>query len=751
VDRSRTALSLAVATLALVAIPARLPAASVYDVYFAGMHNHTGYSDGVPGTIPADAYAGARANGLDIMTVTEHSEGFDVPVTLSEQCLPTEGGTLVECALADGINSVRKWDANQEQAEAATDADFVALRGFEWTSDVFDHINVYFSAAYTNAKIDGGYLTMDTFWKWLRTNKDAIATFNHPGDKGDSTWNDFEYVPDADFRMAGVEVFNGGKSKDYFESGHVARALDKGWHLGLVGAQDTHTDDWGDPNSYSRTGFLLPALSTDAVRDAMLARRFYATTDANLDLSFTADGEPMGARLNRPVGQAVTLTVDAADPDGEPVSKVELFTNGGALAGSTTGAPATFTASSGWGEAWYLVRVTQADGEKAYSSPIWIGANSHAGGEWLAGDLHVHTQNGHDTCATPTTKVGGASCDEPWTWSFSPAERIALAKERGLDYLAITDHNNILSQSDPAWAAEEALGELILVPAYENSLPGHAQMLGAEKCYPGPTADDEGIPVCTRDSSLAGVIGARDALRADGGAFQINHPGDRDWFDEFGHQVVPDSVEVWNIGVWAWQPPAPSANDNDFAMEFYDGFLDAGYRVAATGGSDSHWRLTSPVQGVGQPSTWIFSSGRTWQDITAGIRAGHTFVSWQPPAYLSPRLFLEADADGNGTFESIAGDLVPAGSPMRVRADGAPPGSFVRLVTTGGTREEHLLGAGGVLEFTTWSPWVRAELVLPDAETQRESLCDPLVGEQTTLCRNRLIVLALTSPIYQAP
>ncbi len=32
--------------------------------------------------------------------------------------------------------------------------------------------------------------------------------------------------------------------------------------------------------------------------------------------------------------------------------------------------------TSGWGEAWYLVRVTQADGEKAYSSPIWIGANS---------------------------------------------------------------------------------------------------------------------------------------------------------------------------------------------------------------------------------------------------------------------------------------------------------------------------------------------------------------------------------------
>ncbi len=746
--RSRTALLLAAATLALVAAPARVPASAPNEIFFAAMHNHTGYSDGVPGTIPADAYALARANGLDIMTTTEHSEGFDVPVTLSEQCLPTEGGTLVECALADGVESFRKWDANAEQAAAATDAGFVALRGFEWTSDVFDHINVYFSSGYTNAKIDGGYLTMDTFWKWFDDNGDAIGTFNHPGDKGDSQWNDFAYVPDADLRMAGIEVFNGGKSKDYFESGFVPHALDRGWHLGLVGAQDTHTDDWGDPDAYARTGFLLPELSAGAVRDAMLARRFYATTDANAELSFTADGEPMGARLNRSPGTPVALSVSATDPDGEIVSSIELFSTGGELVAAASGSAASFTVTSGWGERWYLVRVTQSDGEKAYSSPVWIGANVHPGGEWLAGDLHVHTQNGHDTCVTPLEQVDGSSCAEPWTWSFSPGERIALAKERGLDYLAITDHNNILSQSDPAYTFELAKGELLLVPAYENSLPGHAQMLGATHCFPGSTKIDDGILVCERDSTFDGVVAARDALRAEGGAFQINHPGDRNWYDEFGHSIVPDAVEVWNIGGWPWQPPAPAANDNDFSLSFYDGFLDAGYRVAATGGSDSHWRVTSPVQGVGQPTTWVFSAGHTWPALTAGIRAGRTTVSWQPPAYLGPRLFLEADADGNGTFEAIEGDLVPTGSAMRVRTIGALPGSFIRLVTAS-ERQDMLLGPSGTLDFTTSSPWVRAELLLPDAEAQRRSLCDPVVGELTTLCRNRLAVLALTSAIYQ--
>jgi hypothetical protein len=370
-----------------------------------------------------------------------------------------------------------------------------------------------------------------------------------------------------------------------------------------------------------------------------------------------------------------------------------------------------------------------------------------APGRWLAGDLHVHTENGHDTCSTPLTRVDGSPCQEPWTWSFSVAERIALAKERGLDYLAITDHNNIRAQSERSYRRER---DLLLVPAYENSLPGHAQMLGAQRCYPGPTEIDEGIRVCTRDSSFAGVVAARDALRADGGAFQINHPSDRDWSSTFGHQIVPDSVEVWNIGVWTWQPPAPSANDNDFALRFYDGFLDRGLRVAATGGSDSHWRITSPAQGVGQPTTWIYSAGKTWQDITAAIRAGRTMVSWQPPAYLGQRMYLEADADGNGTFESMIGDTVPAGSRMRVRVEGGLPGMIVRIVTSGSRRADHVLGLNSTITFRSRSPWVRAELLLPDAEATRRQLCDPLLGTATTLCRNRLAVLSLTSPIYQS-
>ncbi len=50
---------------------------------------------------------------------------------------------------------------------------------------------------------------------------------------------------------------------------------------------------------------------------------------------------------------------------------------------------------------------------------------------------------------------------------------------RGLDFLAITDHNDIRSQSDPGFGAEG----VVPIPAYENSLNGHAQMLGAREIY----------------------------------------------------------------------------------------------------------------------------------------------------------------------------------------------------------------------------------------------------------------------------
>ena len=362
----------------------------------------------------------------------------------------------------------------------------------------------------------------------------------------------------------------------------------------------------------------------------------------------------------------------------------------------------------------------------------WLAAPAHATqhGEWLAGDLHVHTTHSHDSYGGPGDDNTGP--EEFYTLGWSVADQFQHAALRGLDYLAITDHEDIRSQEDPGFGANGVLP----VPGYENSLSGHAQMLGATRLY------DNG------DESATAVQALADALRADGGAFQVNHPAegstdfphDTDW--GYMYAVQPDTVEVWNISR-LWQPPLPSASSNDDAIRYWEGWLDRGAKVAATGGSDNHWRTTFAAQGVGQPTTWVFARERTTAGVLEGIRAGRTFISHQPPNLGGPRLFLE----GEGT---MVGDDVAPGAPLRVRVEGGT-GMFLRLVTTGGEflgDPVPVTGPSFTHEFAApnASPgWVRAELFAPDLAEERAALCDL---PDTTYCRNLLGVTAMTSAIY---
>jgi hypothetical protein len=368
------------------------------------------------------------------------------------------------------------------------------------------------------------------------------------------------------------------------------------------------------------------------------------------------------------------------------------------------------------------------------------GALRHLAGEWLAGDLHVHTCYSHDAYCGPNDDNTGP--EDFYTYGHPVGEQFQIAATRGLDFTAITDHNDIRSQTDPGFGSNGVIG----VRGYENSLSGHAQMLGATKLYDAGDKTAKDISKMAKD------------LRKDGGVFQINHPAadsvdwpsDPDW--KYGYDVVPDSVEVWNIGPWAWQPPAPAANSNDDAVRYWEGWLDRGYHVAATGGSDNHWVSTTAVQGVGQPTTWVYASSRTEQGILDGLREGHTFISHEPPAYGGPTIVLEADPTGSGAWASMMGDTVPAGTPLRVRVDGAA-GSTLRVITTHeqlafppvSVTSEHFEHRFTLPDDVTWA---RAEVFGQDGQEQRQGACDAQLGGQTTVCRNSLLMLAMTSAIY---
>ena len=367
----------------------------------------------------------------------------------------------------------------------------------------------------------------------------------------------------------------------------------------------------------------------------------------------------------------------------------------------------------------------------------------------MAGDFHVHTTYSHDSWAPVDDDNTGP--DEFYTWGWSVPEEAQIAASRDLDFVAITDHSDVRSTSAANKAAIEAQG-LIAVPGYENSLPGHAQFVGVNEVL------DNGDKSVHTLKELKKELHKRDAF------FQINHPSDLDWINHYGgpegsldermdravDAFQPDSLEVWNISPGVWQPPLPASNDDDFSLRFYDRFLTAGHEVAATGGSDSHWRSTTAAQGVGQPTTWVCAEDATSAGITEGVRESRTTLSSQPPAYGGAFLSMEADGDGDGRYESMIGDEVPGGAALRIQVERAP-GAVVALIADGEVVENlGVTTADQTFEVVapTDAKYVRAEAYYDDAPEVRaelQPLCDTL---GSTHCQSRFAMAALTSPIY---
>jgi len=354
-----------------------------------------------------------------------------------------------------------------------------------------------------------------------------------------------------------------------------------------------------------------------------------------------------------------------------------------------------------------------------------------AAGTWLPGDLHTHSTYSHDVYGGPMDDNTGP--DEAYTLGLPVAGKYAEARERGLRFLAVSDHNDVRSVPELGSAA----GGLIAIPAYEHSIKGHAQMLGATRLH---DAGDQ----------AADVINAMaDELRGAGGVFQANHPAYRLPLDAefhscgsggcadcqsinwtYGFDVRPDTIEVWN----------PSVARSDVSETYWECWLDRGERIAGTGGSDSHWLSLHAVAGPGQPTTWVYAPEASVAGVLQGLRAGRTSVSGQPPSLGGAQLLLDAPGEG------IIGDAVAPGTAMRVTAPGLTVPAVVRVRANGQQILERELEPGGEVRFAAprETGWVRAILLGREA-LPVDTTTD--VGNATPQ-RDGMPLLALTSPMY---
>ena len=362
-----------------------------------------------------------------------------------------------------------------------------------------------------------------------------------------------------------------------------------------------------------------------------------------------------------------------------------------------------------------------------------VSGAARPGGRWLAGDLHCHTVLSHDVWGGPGDPNTGL--EEAYTLGFSVDEQIANAEGRGLDFLAITDHNLTDGLRSPGYRSDR----LVLVPGYEHSLDGgHAGVFAPDvEALADIVRDGDGSTGFAGDDGAARFL---DSVHARGGIAVLNHPfyGNEDQGEAIAWGYGPDvsaqfdAVEVWNIGWPARHDTIPFADsDNYLSLPWWESEILGRRRVAAVGGSDSHWRTTSALNGVGQPTTWVYARARDAGSVLGAIRAGRTFIRAEPPALGGARLYLTAREAWSGGRRAMVGDTVRGHGPLRVQVlveNGA--GSRLRLVSGGEQlADEPVLGSSSRHRF---------DVVLPDPGFLRAEL----------YVDRGYFMTALTSPIY---
>lgn len=223
---------------------------------------------------------------------------------------------------------------------------------------------------------------------------------------------------------------------------------------------------------------------------------------------------------------------------------------------------------------------------------------------WIPGDLHSHSE--HSDGANPIGEIA------------------SFALERGLRFLAITDHNTV-SHHTEVDAFDHP--RLLLIPGEEvTTYSGHANTWGLREWIDFRVTTDEEM------HRLFRWVDAR------GAPFSMNHPksvGPPWLLCDPGFAIR----EVWQAP-WRWY--------NWESVRDWEAELVAGRRVIPVGGSDAH--SVPPAQAmhphhVGDPTTWVQVEGEVSEAaILAAITAGRTTISESPTG---PFLALAGGAEGD--------------------------------------------------------------------------------------------------------
>jgi hypothetical protein len=412
---------------------ASTPASTLpYTIYYGNLHSQTNHSDGgtpvgscggaetpQAGTMgPADAYAMMQTQaGGDFLLTSEHNHMYDGSTGTNTAATPAQANNL----FASGLTAAATY--------RSAHPDFLALYGNEWgVISNGGHLNIYnpdgLASWEYNAsnQLIGSVATIKSDYANLYSVMKArgwIGQFNHPASSGQFAIGGTSLAYDANGYevMVAAEVLNSSAFSTNTTQTETSRStyttawnilLERGYHVAPVSDQDNHCANWG-LSFRNRTGVLLPTGAAYTVAnflDALKARRAFATEDKTAQVVLTANGQVMGQTIANT--GPLTLAANYASTGGGTAARVQFFEGVPGRNGTVTqlfegAGTTTFTPAEG--AHFYYAQVTEADGDRLWSAPVWV--NQGAGG----GDTSPPTVSASEAGTSGTITLSASASD----------------------------------------------------------------------------------------------------------------------------------------------------------------------------------------------------------------------------------------------------------------------------------------------------------------------------------------------------
>ena len=332
-------------------------------LYWGDLHGHTGVSDGLGKNADEFFSFGRDQAALDVIALTDHGHpdwAANIKA-VQDYYMPGKYVTILAQEAGAGPNHMNLYFRRDDTAHIA-----------HWQNDYAK----FLQTVYEQYNSDG-------------QQKVITAPHHFAYDRGIQSDSRYPFGLEVwdDRVVRFVEVYSAHGTSEFKDNPrpltpqsndphkYMQSALSSGLKFGVIGASDNHDSKpgrsvWGRyPGGLS--GIWAKSLERDEVWDAIWNYSVYGTSKDRIYVEFFINNEPMGSSLESGdlvnieayiIGKTDDLVVEIV-LDNQPVRRFE--TDNGMINFSIED-------SILMGEHFYYLRVTQSNGERAWSTPIWV-------------------------------------------------------------------------------------------------------------------------------------------------------------------------------------------------------------------------------------------------------------------------------------------------------------------------------------------------------------------------------------------